>query len=224
MCCSSRRRASATSSAASAHGSPRAVRSFRQHGRGRQDADPAGERARGLGLRRRDLSAGVVRTVARTAEDFYGSLKAHGSTAPFRARMFDFDALNQLIGTPEMLRARQALCRARSRNPAARFGAAMRSSRSRALSTQSPLSGRREAANEEFSISSLRMRASSARTRPEWTVSTSASRTARWRGSRRKSAPRTRARCSTPKSFWLSPAASMPTCMSASTGRWPRTR
>jgi allantoinase len=26
------------------------------------------------------------------------------------------------------------------------------------------------------------------------------------------------------KSFWLSPAASMPTCMSASIGRWPRTR
>jgi 2-methylisocitrate lyase-like PEP mutase family enzyme len=45
----------------------------------------------------------IVRTLAKTAEDFYASLKAHSSTEPFRARMFDFDALNRLIGTPEML-------------------------------------------------------------------------------------------------------------------------
>jgi 2-methylisocitrate lyase-like PEP mutase family enzyme len=45
----------------------------------------------------------VLRTLAKAAEEFYGSLKAHGSTDPFRARMFDFDALNRLIGTPEML-------------------------------------------------------------------------------------------------------------------------
>ena len=49
------------------------------------------------------FAAGVVRAVARTAEEFYASLKAHGSTAPFRRRMFDFTGLNQLIGTPEML-------------------------------------------------------------------------------------------------------------------------
>ena len=49
------------------------------------------------------FAAGIVRAVARTAEEFYASLKAHGSTAPFRARMFDFSGLNQLIGTPEML-------------------------------------------------------------------------------------------------------------------------
>jgi 2-methylisocitrate lyase-like PEP mutase family enzyme len=45
----------------------------------------------------------IVRALAKAAEDFYGSLKAHGSTEPFRSRMFDFDALNRLIGTPEML-------------------------------------------------------------------------------------------------------------------------
>jgi hypothetical protein len=44
-----------------------------------------------------------VRSLAKAAEDFYTSLKARSSTDPFRARMFDFDALNQLIGTPEML-------------------------------------------------------------------------------------------------------------------------
>ncbi len=45
----------------------------------------------------------VVRTLAKAADDFYTSLKTHGSTDPFRARMFDFDTLNRLIGTPEML-------------------------------------------------------------------------------------------------------------------------
>jgi 2-methylisocitrate lyase-like PEP mutase family enzyme len=45
----------------------------------------------------------IVRSLARAAEDFYTSLKAHSSTDPFRERMFDFDALNGLIGTPEML-------------------------------------------------------------------------------------------------------------------------
>ena len=45
----------------------------------------------------------IVRALAKTAEEFYGSLKEHGSTEAFRARMFDFSALNKLIGTPEML-------------------------------------------------------------------------------------------------------------------------
>ena len=46
---------------------------------------------------------GIVRALAKTAEEFYGSLKKDGSTDAFRSRMFDFDALNRLIGTPEML-------------------------------------------------------------------------------------------------------------------------
>jgi 2-methylisocitrate lyase-like PEP mutase family enzyme len=46
---------------------------------------------------------GIVRTLARTAEEFYGSLKKHGSTKSFRERMFDFEAINRLVGTPEML-------------------------------------------------------------------------------------------------------------------------
>jgi 2-methylisocitrate lyase-like PEP mutase family enzyme len=45
----------------------------------------------------------VVRMLAKAAEDFYTSLKTHNSTDPLRARMFDFDALNDLIGTPDML-------------------------------------------------------------------------------------------------------------------------
>lgn len=45
----------------------------------------------------------IVRALAKTAQEFYGSLRSSGTTAPFGNRMFDFDALNDLIGTPEML-------------------------------------------------------------------------------------------------------------------------
>lgn len=51
---------------------------------------------------------GIVRALARAAQDFYGSLKANGTTAPFRDRMFDFDQLNAVIGTPQMIAAGKA--------------------------------------------------------------------------------------------------------------------
>lgn len=46
---------------------------------------------------------GIVRAVARCARDYYESLAKHGSNQPFRDRMFDFNELNQVIGTPDML-------------------------------------------------------------------------------------------------------------------------
>jgi 2-methylisocitrate lyase-like PEP mutase family enzyme len=46
---------------------------------------------------------GIVRALGRLAADYYGSLAAHGTTEPFRARMLDFDGLNAVIGTPEMI-------------------------------------------------------------------------------------------------------------------------
>jgi 2-methylisocitrate lyase-like PEP mutase family enzyme len=46
---------------------------------------------------------GIVRALGRMAADYYGSLAAHGTTEPFRTRMLDFDGLNAVIGTPEML-------------------------------------------------------------------------------------------------------------------------
>src|SRR3974390_614394 len=46
---------------------------------------------------------GIVRALAKTPEEFYRSLKAHGTTDPFRPRMFDFTALNDLIGTTELM-------------------------------------------------------------------------------------------------------------------------
>jgi 2-methylisocitrate lyase-like PEP mutase family enzyme len=46
---------------------------------------------------------GIVRAMARTAQDFYATLRRDGTTNGFRDRMFDFDGLNSVIGTPEML-------------------------------------------------------------------------------------------------------------------------
>ncbi|MCA0939591.1 isocitrate lyase/phosphoenolpyruvate mutase family protein [Salipiger pacificus] len=50
---------------------------------------------------------GIVRALARTAQDYYASLHANGSNRPFAERMFDFDGLNEVIGTPQMLAAGQ---------------------------------------------------------------------------------------------------------------------
>ena len=46
---------------------------------------------------------GIVRALARTAGEYYASLKAKGSNRPFADRMFDFDGLNDTIGTGDML-------------------------------------------------------------------------------------------------------------------------
>ena len=46
---------------------------------------------------------GIVRALGQMATDYYASLAAHGTTEPFRSRMLDFDGLNRLIGTPEMI-------------------------------------------------------------------------------------------------------------------------
>ena len=44
-----------------------------------------------------------MRALAKTASQYYTSLATHGTTEPFRSSMLDFAALNQLIGTPELL-------------------------------------------------------------------------------------------------------------------------
>lgn len=46
---------------------------------------------------------GIVRALARTAVEYYASLRAHGTNRPFADRMFDFGGLNDRIGTDEML-------------------------------------------------------------------------------------------------------------------------
>jgi 2-methylisocitrate lyase-like PEP mutase family enzyme len=59
----------------------------------------------GFGYRIAIFPGGTVRAVAHTLQTYYASLKAHGTTAPWRERMLDFDGLNALIGTPELLAA-----------------------------------------------------------------------------------------------------------------------
>jgi 2-methylisocitrate lyase-like PEP mutase family enzyme len=56
-----------------------------------------------LGFRIVIFPGGIVRALAHTAQAYYTSLAAAGSNMPFRDRMFDFTALNALVGTPEML-------------------------------------------------------------------------------------------------------------------------
>ena len=46
---------------------------------------------------------GIVRAFGHLASEYYSSLAKHGSSEPFRGRMLDFDGLNDLIGTPELL-------------------------------------------------------------------------------------------------------------------------
>ena len=46
---------------------------------------------------------GIVRALAKTAGEYYASLMANGSNRPFADRMFDFDGLNERIGTADML-------------------------------------------------------------------------------------------------------------------------
>lgn len=57
----------------------------------------------GMGFDLVIFPGGIVRALAMVARDYYRSLAEHGTTAPFAERMFTFDELNDLIGTPAML-------------------------------------------------------------------------------------------------------------------------
>ena len=46
---------------------------------------------------------GIVRSIARTMQDYYTSLAKHGTTEPFRERMLDFSGINAVVGTPDMI-------------------------------------------------------------------------------------------------------------------------
>src|ERR1044072_1035357 len=46
---------------------------------------------------------GIVRALAHHAAGYYASLAANGTTEPFRNQMLDFDGLNSVSGTPEMI-------------------------------------------------------------------------------------------------------------------------
>jgi 2-methylisocitrate lyase-like PEP mutase family enzyme len=57
----------------------------------------------GLGFALVIFPGGLVRALASTARAYCASLAAHGTTEPFRARMLDFEGLNDLIGTADMV-------------------------------------------------------------------------------------------------------------------------
>lgn len=46
---------------------------------------------------------GTARAVAHTLQGYYASLHAHQTTAPWQDRMLDFDGLNAVIGTSELI-------------------------------------------------------------------------------------------------------------------------
>ncbi len=51
---------------------------------------------------------GIVRAVARTAEEYYSSLRKHGTNLPFGNRMFDFRELNERLGTDALIERGQS--------------------------------------------------------------------------------------------------------------------
>ena len=46
---------------------------------------------------------GIVRAIAKAAQDFYGVLRRDGTTDAYRDRMFDFRGINELLGTDAIL-------------------------------------------------------------------------------------------------------------------------
>jgi 2-methylisocitrate lyase-like PEP mutase family enzyme len=56
-----------------------------------------------LGFALEIFPGGIERALAPHAAGYYSSLAANGTTEPFRNQMLDFDGLNRVIGTPEMI-------------------------------------------------------------------------------------------------------------------------
>ncbi|MBK9135338.1 MAG: isocitrate lyase/phosphoenolpyruvate mutase family protein [Betaproteobacteria bacterium] len=58
-----------------------------------------------IGFRIVIFPGGTVRALAHTLAGYFASLKQHGSTTPWREHMLNFDGLNAVIGTPQLLEA-----------------------------------------------------------------------------------------------------------------------
>jgi 2-methylisocitrate lyase-like PEP mutase family enzyme len=56
-----------------------------------------------IGYRLVIFPGGLARCVAATMEAYFASLRTHGSNAPFRERMLDFNGINDFVGTPDAL-------------------------------------------------------------------------------------------------------------------------
>ncbi|MES2977927.1 MAG: isocitrate lyase/phosphoenolpyruvate mutase family protein [Pseudomonadota bacterium] len=56
-----------------------------------------------MGFRIVIFPGGTVRALARQMQGYFASLRQHQTTAPWQHQMLDFDQLNAVIGTPELL-------------------------------------------------------------------------------------------------------------------------
>jgi 2-methylisocitrate lyase-like PEP mutase family enzyme len=56
-----------------------------------------------LGYRIAIFPGGLARCLAFAAQEYFAALKRDGTTAALRGRMLDFQGLNRVIGTPQML-------------------------------------------------------------------------------------------------------------------------
>jgi 2-methylisocitrate lyase-like PEP mutase family enzyme len=63
------------------------------------------EELQALGFSMVIFPSALVRSFAHMAGEFFGTLARHGTTEPFRDRMFNFQQVQELVGTPEMLEA-----------------------------------------------------------------------------------------------------------------------
>ena len=57
-----------------------------------------------LGFRIVIFPGGTARAVAHSLQGYFTSLLQNGTTQPWRGQMLDFDQLNEVIGTPTMLK------------------------------------------------------------------------------------------------------------------------
>jgi 2-methylisocitrate lyase-like PEP mutase family enzyme len=85
---------------------------------GRTPLHPAAE-LEAMGFSVVIFAAGLARAFAHMAQDYLQSLRRSGGTLPFRDRMLDFDGLNAVIGTPELLAQGQRYDAASCAAPAA---------------------------------------------------------------------------------------------------------
>lgn len=60
-----------------------------------------------LGFRLVIFPGGTVRALTHMLQGYFGSLHATGSTAAWKEQMLDFNALNSVIGTPELIQTAQ---------------------------------------------------------------------------------------------------------------------
>ena len=63
----------------------------------------AADKLQALGFSLVIFPGGIVRALARAAQEFYGTLARDGTSDAFRNRMFDFNGLNDLLGTGTIL-------------------------------------------------------------------------------------------------------------------------